>query len=66
MGVLNPEQLSEHEPLETSQALVPVMGHRHDLCVLYAWMAAAHFLESGEALSWWKFTARGKELLRST
>lgn len=66
VGILNPEQLAEHEPLETFQALEPVMGHRHDPCVLYTLMAVAHFLKSGEALPWWKFTARGKELLRST
>lgn len=39
VGILNPEQLAEHEPLEIFQALEPVMGHRHDPCILYALMA---------------------------
>ena len=66
VGILDPEQLAAHEPLEIFQALEPVMGHRHDPCVLYALMAVAHYLKCGEALPWWKFTTRGKELLQST
>jgi DNA transformation protein len=39
------------------------MENRHDPCVLYTLMAARHYLDSGEAIPWWKFTAQGKELL---
>jgi hypothetical protein len=39
------------------------MGQRHDPCVLYTLMAAQHYLQSGEAISWWKFTEQGKKIL---
>lgn len=42
-----------------------VMGHRHDPCVLYTLMSAKHFLKSGEALPWWKFTDLAQKLLVS-
>jgi hypothetical protein len=31
--------------------------------VLYTLMAAQHYLQSGEAISWWKFTEQGKKIL---
>lgn len=66
IGILHPEQLAKQDPLETFRALTPVMGHRHDPCVLYTLMSVQHFLDSDEVLPWWNFTARGKELLQST
>ena len=63
LGILSPEQLSKHDPLETFEALAT--GQRHDPCLLYALMAVAHFQKTGEALPWWKFTAQGKQLLQS-
>jgi Pathogenicity locus len=63
IGIQDPQQLAGLDPLETYLALRKHMGHRHDPCVLYTLMAAKHFLESGERLPWWQFTARGKALL---
>lgn len=63
IGILKPEQLAERDPLATFVALSCVMGHRHDPCVLYTLIAARHFLRTGEALPWWKFTEQGKRLL---
>ncbi|HEX5774255.1 MAG TPA: helix-hairpin-helix domain-containing protein [Geomobilimonas sp.] len=65
IGIQNPGQLAECEPLATFRKLAEVMGHRHDPCVLYTLMAAKHFFESGEALPWWTFTEQGKKLLAS-
>jgi hypothetical protein len=39
------------------------MAQRHDPCVRYTLMVAQHFLQSGETISWWKFTEQGKKLL---
>lgn len=64
IGILHPQQLADQDPLEIYTELANVMGHRHDPCVLYTLIAAKHFLESGEALSWWKFTEQGKKLLK--
>ncbi len=64
LGIHSPAALAAHDPLATYLRLVSPMGHRHDRCVLYTLMAAKHYLESGEALVWWKFTDAGKRLLR--
>lgn len=63
IGILHPRQLAARKPLSTYSALAGRMGHRHDPCVLYVLMAARHYLESGDAVPWWKFTEQGKKLL---
>lgn len=65
IGILSPDQLASHEPVALYHALSMAMGHRKDPCVLYTLMATKHFLECGEALPWWDFTAEGKNLLKS-
>jgi len=65
IGILRPDQLAKREPIAIFRELSTVMGHRHDPCVLYTLIAVKHFLESGEALPWWNFTAEGKNLLKS-
>ena len=63
LGILTPQQLATRDPLKTYLALSGTMGQRHDPCVLYTLMAAQHYLQSGEAVSWWKFTEQGKKML---
>ncbi len=63
LGIHTPQQLATRDPLETYLALSGNMGQRHDPCVLYTLMAAQHYLQSGEAIPWWKFTAQGKKML---
>jgi DNA transformation protein len=65
IGILTPTQLAEREPLPTYRALAGSMGQRHDPCLLYVLIAADHFLRHGETIPWWKFTAEGRELLKS-
>jgi DNA transformation protein len=64
IGIHTPAELAEREPFEVYHALVPVMGKRHDPCVLYTFLAADHFLKTSEALPWWHFTELGKRILR--
>jgi len=66
IGIRSPQQLLQHEPLALYLMLIGPMGKRHDPCVLYTFMAAKHFMQSGEKLAWWKFTEQGKKLLQST
>jgi DNA transformation protein len=66
IGILTPAQLAGREPLATYHALAGVMGRRLDPCVLYTLLAADHFLRHGKAVPWWKFTAAGRELLKSS
>jgi DNA transformation protein len=63
IGVETPVQLRELEPLSLYMKLAGTMGKRHDPCVLYTLMAAQHFMQRGEKLSWWVFTEKGKKLL---
>lgn len=65
IGIPDPQQLAMRGPLSTFLKLKDRMGKRHDPCVLYTLLAARHFLESGEAIPWWKFTGPGRELLLS-
>jgi hypothetical protein len=65
IGIHNPQQLLEYEPLALYLQLGRAMGKRHDPCVFYTFMAARHYMESGEKISWWKFTEQGKALLQS-
>jgi Pathogenicity locus len=63
LGIHSPADLATQDPLATYLRLVTPMGQRHDPCVLYTLMAARHYLDTGEALVWWKFTDAGKRLL---
>jgi hypothetical protein len=63
IGIQQPQQLLTQEPLAIYLKLAGQMGKRLDPCVLYTLMAARHFMQSGEAISWWKFTEQGKKLL---
>jgi DNA transformation protein len=65
VGIHHPYQLAERDPLAIFIELAGAMCRRHDPCVLYVLMSARHFLESGLAVPWWKFTEQGKELLAS-
>jgi hypothetical protein len=65
IGILYPHQLAGRDPLAIYFELAGAMGRRHDPCVLYTLISAQHFLESGEALPWWKFTEQRKRLLSS-
>lgn len=62
-GIHTPADFAKHRPLELYEQLTPVMGHRHDPCVLYTFLSVEHFQKSGEKLPWWKFTAEGKRML---
>ena len=63
LGIMHPDQLAKKDPLKVYLQLGSAMGKRHDPCVLYTLLAAQHFLHSGEAVKWWKFTEQGKKLL---
>lgn len=63
--VMTPALFQEVEPLELYRRLEEVMGNRHDPCVLYVFLGARHFLDTGEAVPWWQFTVAGKQILSS-
>ena len=63
IGIVQPAQFADREPLVVFQQLAEVMGHRHDPCVLYTLISVKHYLQGAEARSWWYYTAEGKQLL---
>jgi hypothetical protein len=44
-------------------ALCRKKGMRHDPCVIDLFMSVVHFIDGGEPLPWWHFTAERKRML---
>ena len=65
IGVNIPDDFRGREPMDMFNALKVPMGKRHDPCVYYTLLSVKHFLDTGERLPWWSFTARGKADLRA-
>lgn len=60
IGIGSPDDLKGNDALKIFNDLEAVMGHRHDPCVYYTLLSVKHFMDTGESLPWWKFTAKGK------
>lgn len=60
-----PTDLIGKEPLQLYRQLSEKSDKRIDPCVLDVFISAVHFMESGEAVPWWKFTEQRKQMLRS-
>jgi DNA transformation protein len=60
IGIASPDDFEGHDALKIFSGLKAVMGRRHDPCVYYTLLSVKHFLDTGDALPWWKFTAKGK------
>lgn len=65
VGICSPDDLNGKGALKIFNELRGVMGHRHDPCVYYTLLSVEHFMQTGESLPWWKFTAKGKTDLAS-
>ncbi len=63
VGIDHPQKLAGKNPLALYRQLCAVTAKRHDPCVLDTFMAVVHFVERGEALPWWAFTAERKRTL---
>jgi Pathogenicity locus len=61
IGVDHPKKLVGRNPFEMYEALCAATGKRQDPCVLDVFMSAVHFMEGGEPLPWWSFTAERKK-----
>lgn len=62
IGIDHPKKLIGKDPFKLYEALCKASGARQDPCVLDVFMAAVHFMESGEPLPWWSFTVERKRL----
>jgi hypothetical protein len=60
IGIDHPKMLMGKDPLQLNNALCRKTGQRHDPCVIDVFMSAVRFMEGGEPLPWWSFTAERK------
>jgi hypothetical protein len=63
LGISSPMSLAREVPLDVFNRLRPIMGRRHDPCVLYVLLSAQHFQTKNEVKPWWSFTQTGKKLI---
>ncbi len=61
ININSPQDLAGEDPLKLFGKLQEVTGTRQDPCMLDTFMAVIHFMNSGEALPWWKFTEKRKQ-----
>ncbi len=59
----HPKQLVGQDPLALYNQLCVVSKKQYDPCVIDTLMSIVHFMDSGEALPWWAFTDKRKQLL---
>jgi hypothetical protein len=63
IGINQPQQLIGKDAFTLYELLCTKTGAIHDPCVLDVFMAVIHFMDGGEPLPWWSFTAERKEKL---
>lgn len=61
LGILHPQDLIDENPYQLFKNLCRKTGVRHDPCVLDVFLAAVDYMEGGEAVPWWEFTALRKK-----
>ena len=66
IGIHQPQQLIDKDAFALYDLLCAQTGVRHDPCVLDVFMAVIHFMEGGEPLPWWSFTAERKQKITSS
>jgi hypothetical protein len=63
LGIRTPAELKGRDPIALYHDLCRISGQRHDPCAADVFMAAVHYVETGEALPWWNFTPLRKQRL---
>ncbi|GEM_PF-245082 len=63
-GISAPADLVGRDPYALFDELCARSGHRHDLCLLDAFIAAVRFMEGAPKLPWWCYTPERKARLR--
>lgn len=60
LGIDDPAQLKGRDPYALYSDLCIVSGQRQDPCVLDTFISITRFMDGGEALPWWAYTAERK------
>jgi hypothetical protein len=66
IGIRTPEQLCGQDPFKMYETLCERTGVRQDPCVIDVFISIVHFMDGGEALPWWSFTAQRKRKLNTS
>jgi len=64
LGIRQPSDLAGQDAFKLYRRLCNLDDSRHDPCVIDVFMAAIHFMETGETLPWHDFSAERKRLAR--
>ena len=62
IGVHQPAELAQLDPLALYQRLCEATGKRQDPCVLDTFMAATDFMRGAAPRPWWDYTAERKRV----
>jgi hypothetical protein len=65
IGIHAPQQLAGKDPFKLYETLCGKTGIRHDPCVIDVFISIVRFMDGGEALPWWSFTAERKRTFRN-
>lgn len=60
LGVEQPSDLAGRDGFAMYEELCVKTGERQDPCVIDVFLAAVHYVETGEARTWWSFTPERK------
>ena len=63
LGITTPAQLKGKDGFKLYDKLCAVTGHRHDPCMIDAFLSVTDFMNGGKAKPWWEFTAERKRTL---
>ena len=64
LGIDKPEQLKGRDPYVLHQELSIATGQRQDPCVLDTFISITRFMNGGDALPWWSYTAERKAAMQ--
>ena len=64
IGIKKPADLRGKDPYELYNRLCRKTKHRHDPCVIDAFIAITRFADGGAEKPWWKYTAERKRALK--
>ncbi|OHX18337.1 mitomycin resistance protein [Chromobacterium amazonense] len=64
LGIQTPADLLGRDPYQMYLQLCDATGQRQDPCVLDVLISLSHYMATGDARSWWSFTAERKQKWR--
>lgn len=63
LKIFHPRELIGKDAYRLYDELCSVTGKRHDPCVIDVFLSVVGFMEGGEAVPWWEYSAERKRYL---